>query len=87
MGLFDKLVETALEKSPTLKQAVILVGALALEMEKFGSGVHALAQIVQAHHVALQELYAKQGLVMKAVAGSSLDMKMPDGKKIESKPN
>ena len=71
-----------------VKQAIIAVGNLALEVEKLGLGVSALAQVVQAHHAALQELYSRQGLVMKAVSANSLDMKMPDGKKPgEQKPN
>lgn len=89
MKLLARLVEDALERSPLLKQAVTVGAALALEVKNLGEGVTALAHIVQAHHMALQELYARQGMVLKAVQGNSLDMKMPDGKKDEkgSKPN
>lgn len=83
-----KLIERLVERTPMMKQALGLIAALAAEVKNLGDGVAALAQIVQAHHSALQELYARQGLVLKAVNANSLDMKMPDGKKIdEQKPN
>lgn len=88
MNVFEKLVEKTLEKSPLLLKAVHAMESLATEVHNMGVAVMTLAHTVQAHHVALQELYARQGLVMKAIKSNSLDMRMPDAKNKEpAKPN
>lgn len=86
MKLLESLVEKALEKSPLLHKAVNAMEHLAHEVHNLSLATAALAQTVQAHHAALLELYARQGLVMKAIKSNSLDMKMPDGKDKEKAP-
>lgn len=95
MKLFETLVERTLAKSPLLHKAVdamtevaVSFGELKVEVHNLGVAVMALAHTVQAHHVALQELYARQGLVMKAIKSNSLNMDMPGPKTKEpAKPN
>lgn len=88
MKLLERLIEKHLEKSPMLLQTATLLEKLATEVHNLGVATMALAQMVHAHHQALQELYARQGLVMKAIKSNSLDMRMPDAKNKEpAKPN
>lgn len=88
MKLLRDEVEKSLEKSPLLLKAATAMESLAREVHGLGVAVVGLSQIVQAHHVALQELYARQGMVMKAIKSNSLDMRMPDAKSKEpAKPN
>lgn len=88
MKLLKALVEDALEKSPLLVKTVTAIDNLATEVHNLGMATMALAHTVQAHHAALQELYARQGLVMKAIKSNSLDMNMPTSKSKEpAKPN
>lgn len=89
MNLFERLVEKTLAKSPLLIKVATTMEALATEVHNLGMATMALAHQVQAHHEALQVLYARQGMVLKAIKSNSLDMQMPDGKNKEkaSKPN
>lgn len=74
MKLFDNLVA----KAPVAVALVEAVRLLATETQGLGRAILALAHQVNAHHSALQELYSRQGLVMKAVKSGSLDVSMPD---------
>lgn len=88
MKLLRVLVEDVIERSPLLVKTVDSLEKLATEVHNLGMATMALAHTVQAHHAALQELYARQGLVMKAIKSNSLDMNMPTSKSKEpAKPN
>lgn len=88
MKLLSELLEKHLEKSPVMLKAVTALHNLATEVHGMGVAIIALSQMVQAHHAALQELYARQGLVLKAIKSNSLDMNMPSNKPKEpAKPN
>ena len=88
MNLLERMVEKTLGRSPLLLKVATTMDKLATEVHNLGMATMALAHQVQAHHQALQELYARQGLVMKAIKSNSLDMKMPDPKDKEpAKPN
>lgn len=88
MKLFRGEVEKMLEKSPLLLKTASVMESLAQEIHGLGLAIVSLSQIVQAHHAALQELYARQGLVMKAIKSNSVDTWMPDIKSKEpAKPN
>lgn len=88
MKLLRNEVEKLLEKSPLLLKIATSMESLAKEVHSLDVAIVSLSQIVQAHHVALQELYARQGLVMKAIKSNSLDMQMPDANKSKpAKPN
>lgn len=78
MNLLEKLVERTLARSPLLVKVATSIDKLATELHNLGSATMTLAQTVQAHHAALQGLYARQGLVMRAIKSNSLDMRMPD---------
>lgn len=54
-----------------------------------GQAVIGLARAVQAHQLAIQELYAMNGTLLKAMRENSLDTKLSKGKKPEAdgKPN
>lgn len=88
MKLLRNEVEKLLEKSPLLLKIATSMESLAKEVHSLDVAIVSLSQIVQAHHVALQELYTRQGLVMKAIKSNSLDMQMPDANKSKpAKPN
>jgi hypothetical protein len=88
LPIVSELFEKYLEKSPIVLRTVTALHDLATEVHGIGVAIIALAQMVQAHHEALHELYARQGLVMKAVKSNSLDMNMPNIKSKEpAKPN
>lgn len=74
MKLFDKLIA----KSPVAVALTEAIRLLAVETQGLARAVLLLANQVNVHHGALQELYARQGLVMKAVKSGSLDVSMPD---------
>ena len=78
MNLFERMVEGTLKRSPTLLKVVKALDDLATETHNLGVAVLEVSHVVQSHHAALVELYARQGLVMKAVQSSSLDTKLPN---------
>jgi len=89
MNLFEKLVERTLARSPILLKVATTMETMANEVHNLATATALLAQTVQSHHSALLELYARQGLVMKAIKSNSPDMKMPEpnDKDKASKPN
>lgn len=88
MKLFRDEVEKSIEKSPLLLKAATVIVDLAREVNNLGMAVIGLSQLVQEHHTALQELYARHGMMMKAIKSNSIDMQMPDVKSKEpAKPN
>lgn len=88
MNLLEKLVEKTLERSPLLKRTAEAFERLATEVHNLSLATGALAQVVQAHHAALAELYARQGMVMKAIKSNSLDTTLNAPKTKEpAKPN
>lgn len=89
MNMFDRLVEKTLARSPLLLRVAESMEAVALELQRLGEMTVKIAQTVQVHHTALQELYARQGLVMRAIKSNSPDMSMPDpgDKEKAQKPN
>ncbi len=86
MNLFENLVDKVLVKAPLLLKITEALESLATEVHKLGVATMMLAHQVQTHHNALQELYARQGLVMQAIKSNSLDMKMPDPDEKEGAP-
>lgn len=78
MNLFEALVERTLVRSPILLKAVQALEALSKDVKELSAATMALAHQVHSHQQALLELYARQGLVMKAIKSNSLDMRMPD---------
>lgn len=88
MKLFETLFEKTLGRSPLLVKTVNVLEALADEVHKLSVETMMLAHQINVHQQALQELYARQGLVMRAIKSSSLDMQLPDPRdKEKAKPN
>lgn len=83
-----KLLEKLLEKSPLMLKTVKALETIAAEIQKLSNITTNLTNTVHAHHVALIELYARQGIAVKPNDSDVTDIKLPNGKKNESqKPN
>jgi hypothetical protein len=87
MKLLEKALEKAVDGSKRVRDVVGMVGTLATEVHKLSHSVMGLAQAILAHEKAIRELYALNGALLKSMKEHSLDLKMPNGKKAESKPN
>jgi hypothetical protein len=89
MKLFEKFVENALEKTKLLETVINTVKTLAAETHRLGVTMVSLAQTIHMHQRAIQDLYARQGLVLQTVKDNSLDLKLPnsDDDEESSKPN
>jgi hypothetical protein len=86
-NLVMRKVREAIDGKPK-RRSEKTVNELDHDAQKLTIAVGAIASTVQAHQKALIELYARQGLVMKAIKSGSLDMDMPDiDKEKATKPN
>lgn len=88
MNLLERLIEKTLTKSPLLIKIVTIVEKLATEVYNLDAVTMELADQIKTHHQVLQELYARQDVVTKAIKSNSLNMKMPGvNDKEPAKPN
>lgn len=82
-----KLLEKLLEKSPIMLKTVKALETLASEVQKLNAITTNLSNTVQAHHVALLELYARHGATLKSSESEVTDIKFSNKKNESQKPN
>lgn len=88
MIFFNRRLEKALGKSKFVCDLIGTISRLTNIVDEQKKLNDSLTRTVYLHQEALRELVARQALFMRSMRDSSLDVKLPDGKKTkETKPN